>query len=102
MFDSPMCITRGINNELPPVIIWLLWGLIKERKDAGANLDYLQIFQLCRTVEADGTTMQIIDHSQEEPPYQASYSFATPEAVNAKVYVIDDVSHATMLLAEEY
>ncbi len=101
MFDGPKYITRGINDELPPVIIWLLWGLIQERKDAGANLDYLQVFQLRRTIEADGTILQI-EHSQEEPPYQASYSFATHEAVNAKVYVIDDVSHATMLLAEEY
>ena len=65
--------------------------------------DYLQIFELSKTV-ADGKVFQKIIHRQEQPEYEKSVTVLVNEEdiVEKKVYVIDDVSHCTMLLAEEY
>ena len=57
----------------------------------------MQIFRLS---ESNGK--QRIVHEQEVPEYKREYLLAFPEPVNAKVYVIDDGDHCTMLLAEEY
>ncbi|MGN0604624.1 MAG: DUF960 family protein [Oscillospiraceae bacterium] len=37
-----------------------------------------------------------------QPQYRKEYQFCTETNVTAKVYVIDDGDHCTMLLAEEY
>lgn len=65
--------------------------------------DYLQIFELSKVV-ADGKVFQKIIHRQEQPEYKKSVTVLANEEdiVEKKVYVIDDVSHCTMLLAEEY
>ena len=63
-----------------------------------AQKDYLQVFTLTKT-----PTGQHIVHEQEQPPYR--YELDVPcdgDAVDAKVFVIDDLTHSTMLLAEEY
>ena len=62
-----------------------------ERKDS------LQVFKLV----ANGTSQQVI-HSQEEPSYERTFTFPTDEPITAKIFVIDDATHSTMLLAEEY
>ena len=59
--------------------------------------DYLQIFRLSRTA-----TGQRIEHEQEQPPYQKVLDVPCEDAVSAKVYIIDDGTHVTMLLADEY
>ena len=41
-------------------------------------------------------------HSQEEPAYERTFTFPTDEPITAKIFVIDDETHSTMLLAEEY
>ena len=48
---------------------------------------------------ADG---QHIVHTQEQPPYRYELDVHCKCAVDAKVYVIDDETHSTMLLASEY
>ena len=45
---------------------------------------------------------QHIIHEQEQPPYRYELDVPCDDAVNAKVFVIDDLTHSTMLLAEEY
>ena len=47
-------------------------------------------------------TGQHIVHEQEQPPYHYELDVPCGDAVNAKVFVIDDLTHSTMLLAEEY
>ena len=47
-------------------------------------------------------TVQHIVHKQEQPPYRYELDVPCDDAVNAKVFVIDDLTHSTMLLAEEY
>jgi len=59
--------------------------------------DYLQVFNLV----ASGTNQQVT-HSQEEPAYERIFTFPTDEPITAKIFVIDDETHSTMLLAEEY
>lgn len=40
--------------------------------------------------------------TQEQPPYEKEYILLTDEVVTEKVFVIDDETHHTFLLAEEY
>ena len=59
--------------------------------------DYLQVFSL----SADGEK-QIVKHTQEVPVYNKEYVFEFENPVAEKIFVIDDETHTTMLLAEEY
>ena len=45
---------------------------------------------------------QHITHSQEQLPYHQELDVPCSDAVDAKIFVIDDTTHSTMLLAEEY
>ena len=40
--------------------------------------------------------------AQEEPPYERIFTFPSDYPITAKIFVIDDETHTTMLLAEEY
>lgn len=73
----------------------ILWNLIDSMEVE--EKDYLQVFKLT----SDGTTQQIT-HSQEQPPYERTLEFRTDSPITAKIFVIDDETHTTMLLAEEY
>lgn len=72
-----------------------MWALIAQLPEPK---DYLQVFRL--SVSDDGS--QHIIHEQEEPEYRKEYDIKIDSPINAKVYVIDDGDHSTMLLAEEY
>lgn len=103
MFDTKRYLTCGINTSIPPELVLLLWQLIDESKKVGHELDYLQVFDLSPISDQEGQLLQKIEHSQEVPSYQASYTIQVMgEPVHAKVFVIDDTTHSTMLLAEEY
>lgn len=95
MFNNPRYVTSGINSELPLLTQIVLWGLIDTMEVA--EKDYLQVFLL----SADGENQRII-HEQEQPEYRKEYLFPSEKPVTMKVFVIDDESHSTMLLAEEY
>ena len=86
--------TRGVQTEIPIVLQIFMWDCISA---IPVQKDYLQIFRLS---EADGK--QRIVHEQEVPEYKREYLLTVSEPINAKVYVIDDGDHCTMLLAEEY
>ena len=87
-------ITKGVQSEIPAVLQIFMWDCISALPEPK---DYLQIFRLS---SVDGK--QKIVHEQEQPEFKREYILNLPEPVNAKVYVIDDVDHCTMLLAEEY
>ena len=94
IFNNKRYITCGVNENIPPLLQIILWGLIDEMP---VDKDYLQVFSLS---EEDGK--QKIKHSQEVPGYSEEYVFDMENIVTNKVFVIDDKTHSTMLLAEEY
>ena len=95
MFNNPRSCTKGISETVPLLTQIILWDLIDSMKVA--EKDYLQVFRLT----TDGTT-QHITHSQEQPPYERTFEFRTDTPITAKIFGIDDETHTTMLLAEEY
>ena len=95
MFTSPRYATRGVNTTVPLELQIILWDCIDSM--AVTEKDYLQVFKLT----TDGTT-QHITHIQEQPPYERTLEFRTENPITAKIFVIDDETHTTMLLAEEY
>ena len=95
MFTSPRYATRGVTTTVPLVLQIILWDLIDSMEVE--EKDYLQVFRLT----ANGTT-QHVTHSQEQPEYSKEYLFPSEEPITAKIFVIDDETHTTMLLAEEY
>ena len=98
MFTNERYLTRGINAEIPPITQLLLWQMIRARRMQGVELDYLQVFQL-----SDDNGVQKIIHAQERPPFQGeAVLIGVDPIVTAKIYVIDDGDHSTMMLAEEY
>lgn len=56
-----------------------------------------QRFRLTKT-----PTGQHIVRTQEQPPYRYELDVPCTDSVDEKVYVIDDGTHSTMLLASEY
>lgn len=95
MFNNPRYATRGVNIEVPLLTQIILWGLIDSMEVA--EKDYLQVFLL-----SDENGKQKIIHEQEQPEYRKEYLFPSDTPITAKIFVIDDETHTTMLLAEEY
>ena len=93
MFQNKRFLTRGVQAELPVKLQLFLWNCIDQLPER----DYFQVFAL---KEIDGK--QHIHHFPEQPEYSKEYTIALANPVNQKVYVIDDIDHSTMLLAEEY
>lgn len=94
MFQNARYITRGVDSEIP---LWLqnfMWYAVDSME---IERDYLQVFKLSYE---DGR--QKIVHTREHPPYEHIYRIDTDSPVTAKIFVIDDEDHSTMLLAEEY
>ena len=94
MFQTEKYLTRGVKNTVPMTTQLIMWDMIFSLP---VSKDYLQIFDLR---EIDG--MQIITHIQEQPSYERTLEFRTDNPITAKIFVIDDETHTTMLLAEEY
>ena len=94
MFDNPRYLTRGVDESIPLRLQTLLWDLIDLLP---SERDYLQVFWL----KPFGGMQQVI-HTAEEPEYKKVLLFPSDDPISAKVYVIDDGDHSTMLLAEEY
>ncbi|MGN1480581.1 DUF960 domain-containing protein [Porcipelethomonas sp.] len=87
-------ITKGVQSEIPIVLQIFMWDCVTAVPEPK---DYLQIFRLS---ECNGK--QRIVHEQEVPEFKREYLLAFPNPITAKVYVIDDGDHCTMLLADEY
>ena len=95
MFSSDRYLTKGVQTTIPLELQLFMWKLIDNLPEPK---DYLQVFRL--SVSDNGN--QHIIHEQEVPAYSREYDVQTDNTVSAKVYVIDDSDHCTMLLAEEY
>ena len=105
MFSNNRYQTKGIKEHLPIDVQVTLWKLIDRAKSEGKELDYLQVFEIEKLEPDDGQRRIRINHKQEVPPREATYTLEIPEEmelVSAKVFVIDDGTHSTMLLASEY
>lgn len=99
MFTGAKYVSKGIKENVPTSLQNILWYMI-EIMEVGEK-DYLQVFHLdCITEQ--GKLKQKVEHTQEEPHYRKEYALCTKRIVASKVYVIDDVTHSTMLLAAEY
>lgn len=102
MFDNRH-LTCGIQATIPPETISFIWCLIDDMLDSGHQVDYLQVFDLWKEATERGKSIQMISHTQENPDYRAIYILSLSiNPIRAKIFVIDDVSHSTMLLAQEY
>ena len=95
MFENPKYTTRDVQGEIPDSLMLLMWQMIAAMQTS--QKDYLQVFILTKT-----PTGQHIVHTQEQPPYRYELDVHCKCAIDAKVYVIDDKTHSTMLLASEY
>jgi len=100
-FTGTRYITRGIESEIPVELQTVLWDMLEQDKQQGKILDYLQVFTLKSAFE-NGVVMQEITHTQEQPPHKKNLTLKSDRPIHAKVFVIDDISHVTMLLNHEY
>ena len=94
MFDNPRYLTCGVDATIPLRLQTLLWNLIDMLPP---ERDFLQVFWL----EPFGEMQKII-HTSEQPEYKKVCIFPVEHPITAKLYVIDDNDHSTMLLASEY
>jgi len=95
--------TNGVLNAIPVEIQMIIWAMIEDLKTRIDTIDYLQIFELKPHCKDNSQPQQHIQHSQEKPPYKTEITIDFGNApVKEKIYVIDDHTHSTMLLASEY
>ena len=94
MFNSNRYLTRGVQTTIPFELQFFMWELIDQLPEPK---DRFQIFRL--TIQ---NGKQHISHESEQPEYHKEYDIETSNPIETKIYVIDDDTHCTMLLAEEY
>ena len=95
MFNNQRYLTKGVQADIPFELQIFMWECIDRLPE---ERDYFQVFELEIT-----NGIQRIHHFSEQPEYSMEYLLPTvTNPVTAKVYVIDDSDHSTMLLAEEY
>ena len=101
-FNGEKYITKGIAEMLPSTVQILIFsGIDIMRKKTDGKLDYLQVFTLKTFGENENMLLNIMQE-QETPERHINYVIPTDKTINTKVYIIDDIDHVTMLLAEEY
>jgi len=88
-------LTHGVNANIPLAVQLSLWQLYDSIPRG--QRDWLQIFQI--TPEEDH--LKIL-HEQEVPEYKRVHRICGVPSFSAKVYIIEDDDHVTMLLADEY
>ncbi|MCM3700332.1 DUF960 family protein [Paenibacillus macerans] len=99
MFTGDKYSTPGVRARIPAYLQNMLWYMI-ETMDV-PNKDDLQVFELEGVYEA-GKRKQKIVHFQAKPIYSKSYAICTKSIFTCKIFVIDNRTHCTMLLADEY
>ena len=95
MFDNDRYATIGF-RDIPMDLQLTIFDLIDELKEK-MKLDYLQVFELT----GEGY-VQTIEHRMENPEYNKTYRFVYSDPITAKIFVIDDGTYTTAMLAEEY
>ena len=94
--------TRGVQADIPMGLQLILWFMIDDNIKKGLPMDYLQVFTLS-AYHKENATYQKITHVQEVPKRKKDAVInVIDKVVTAKIYVIDDIEHITMLLADEY
>lgn len=99
MFNGTKFITKGIRESLPNSVQQLLWQLIESMPVS--EKDYLQVFTLSTWFQL-GQPKLTIHHKQECPVYSQTHVLDIDHVIHEKIFIIDDGTHCTMLLAEEY
>ena len=94
MFQNKRFLTKGVQAEIPIELQLFLWNCIDQLPE---ERDYFQVFKLDVS-----NGKQHIHHFSEQSEYSKEYQISTEKPITAKIYVIDDTDHSTMLLAEEY
>ena len=94
MFPPQRYATAAVDREIPLAVQLFLWQCIAALP---FSPDYLQVFQL----STEGNRLKIV-HTQECPDYRKEYLLLSDVQIKAKIYVINDETHATMLFCEEY
>ena len=94
-FKNKHYISEGVNSKVSLLLQLFMWQCIYEMPPPK---DYLQVFK-CSVYDGK----QKVTHIQEVPEYQREYliNMDAPFFVG-KIFVIDDETHSTMILAEEY
>lgn len=100
-FNSPRYVTRGINETIPLSIQLFIWECIDKLVDE-ITLDYLQIFKLSSDNIEDKIVEKIIHTQEEFFPFSKEHIIPVSSPVTDTIYVVDDIDHVTMLLANEY
>lgn len=95
-------ITNRVNVDVDIRLQILMWKLIDNLKENKTfKLDYLQVFNICKK-----DYKILLEHSQEVPEYKKLYEIKNMGDIELqeklKLFVIDDIEHSTMLLAQEY
>ena len=94
-FKNQRYITKGVSEKVSLLLQLFMWECID---NLTVPEDYLQVFKLSAE-----NSKQKIEHIQEEPCYKREYLLQTDTPIFiGKIFVIDDGTHSTMLLAEEY
>ena len=95
-------VTRGINADVPIEIQLFIWNCIDELIESDIQTDYLSVFKL--KIENSGKLF--ITHTQENPEYKNVIEIEMKEEYfsldGVTVFVIDDITHSTALLSNEY
>ena len=99
MFDKDKYLTAGVDANIPLIAQLFMWDMIETARSK-IKLDYLQIFKL-KPAKVDSAVVQVVEHSQEVPVFHQTAAFPCDAPITAKVWVIDDETHCTMLLPEE-
>ncbi|EKD80872.1 MAG: hypothetical protein ACD_39C02121G0006 [uncultured bacterium] len=102
LFSGTKYITQGVDIHIPLSVQLAMWQFIEKRSTSqNPPMDYLQCFTLTPSSK-NGKSVQKIECSQEQPAFNAILKVDAGFTVSEKIFVIDDVSHVTMLLSREY
>ena len=94
MTQQQRYLTCGVDSTIPLELHFFMWECVERMPKPR---DYLQVFVLKPT-----GILQSVTHTSEAPEYHMEYVIPMKHPIAAKVYIIDDNSHSTTLLAEEY
>ena len=101
-FSESRYVTSDVADNFPIELQAALFSAIEQmREKVSGQLDYLQIFEIVTEVKGQKKFLHIY-HMQECPEAKLEYFIPTDVEVNGRAYMIDDVDHITLLLAEEY
>lgn len=97
--------TWGVKDKVNPIIEYIIWSMIDEARKSGLEMDWMQIFKLktVRTRSKDRLLLKIT-HIQEDPAYESRFSLSIEpeEALDGTIWVMDDLTHATMMWDYEH